>query len=107
MTDLALLFAFFVAVSATGRLARLIVDDDWPPVMWLREKYVMKVPDAWGELVTCTFCVAPWIALPNLLLGWLSFNGDGQLDWWWWVPNLWLAVAYWAAILNARDVPAD
>ncbi len=100
--DLTTIVAFIVGVAATGRLARLVVDDDWPPVVWLREKYVLAVPPNWGELVTCSFCVAPWFALPNLLLAWAT-----DLSWVWWVPNLWLGGAYLAAILNARDVPAD
>lgn len=94
--------AFLIGVIATGRLARLIVDDDWPPVMWLREKYILAVPDKWGELVECSFCVAPWFALPNLILAYTS-----DLAWWWWFPNLWLGGAYLAAILNARDVPSE
>ena len=44
--------AFLVGVIATGRLTRLVVDDDWPPVVWLREKYILAVPEKWGELVT-------------------------------------------------------
>lgn len=94
--------AFLVGVIATGRLTRLVVDDDWPPVVWLREKYILAVPEKWGELVTCSFCVSVWFALPNLLLAWAT-----DLSWVWWVPNLWFASAYLGAILNARDVPSD
>lgn len=100
--DIETIVAFVVGVVATGRLARLIVDDDWPPVVWLRERYVLAVPVAWGELVMCSFCVSVWFALPNLLLAWVT-----DLSWLWWFPNLWLAGAYLAAMVNARDVPAD
>lgn len=97
-----LILAFIVAVIATARLTRLVVDDDWPPMAWLREKYVMAVPEKWAALVECPFCAAPWFALPNLLLAWAS-----DLAWYWWLPNLWLSAAYLAAIVNVRDVPAD
>ena len=107
MWTLDLIIAAVVAVVATGRLTRLVVDDDWPPVAWARGKYIQKAPVAWAELVTCGFCVAPWFALINGAFAWLSYNGDASLDWWWWAPNLWLAAAYAAAILNARDVPSS
>lgn len=100
--DLTTIVAFLIGTIATARAVRLIVDDDWPPVVWLREKYVLSVPEDWAELVTCPFCVAPWIAMPNLALAWAS-----DLAWYWWIPNLWFAVAYLAAMLNVRDVPAD
>jgi hypothetical protein len=96
------IIAVLVGIIATGRMTRLIVDDDWPPIVWLREKYVMAVPAAWAELAMCGFCVAPWVALPNLLIGWAS-----DLAFWWWLPNLWFAGAYAAAMLNARDVPSE
>ena len=105
--DLTLIVAFLIGSLAVGRLARLVVDDDWPPVVWARGKYVAKVPEPWMELVACSFCVAPWFALVNLGAGWLSINGDGLLDWWWWLPNIWLAMAYVGAMITARDIPAD
>jgi len=96
--------AFVIGVLATGRLARLIVDDDWPITVWFREWYIDRLTkgNGWSELVVCAFCVAPWIALPNLLLAW----GSG-LAWYWWLPNLWLATAYLAGMIVARDIPAD
>ncbi len=100
--NLEIIVAFVVGTVAVGRLARLMVDDDWPPVMWLRGWYIRKVPEAWAPLVTCAFCVAPWAALPNLLIAWAS-----GLAWYWWVPNLWLASAYLGAILNGRDIPSQ
>ena len=98
--DLTTIVAFLVGVLATGRLARLVVDDDWPPIAWLREKYILNVRADWAELVTCSFCVSIWFALPNLLLAWAS-----GLAWWWWCFNLWFAGAYIAGMVVARDVP--
>jgi len=94
--------AFVFGVVATGRITRLIVDDDYPPVVWLREWYVLRVPPAWGELVACAFCVSPYVAAINLGVGWAS-----DFAWFWWVPNVWLAGSYLAAMLTARDIPAE
>ncbi len=99
-------FAFIVGVLGTARLVRLIVDDDFPPIMWFRGWYIRTVPEKWAELVVCAFCISFWIGLVNGAAAWLSFNGDGKLDWWWWVPNLILGGSYVAAMINKRDVPA-
>ena len=48
-----LVIAFIVGVIATSRFTRLVVDDDWPPIVWLREKYIMSVPGNWAELAMC------------------------------------------------------
>ena len=98
--SLTLIIAFLVGVVATGRLTRFAVDDDMPILVWLREKYILAVPEKWAELVMCGFCVSVWFALPNVLLAWAT-----DLSWVWWLPNLWLAGAYLAAILHARDIP--
>ncbi len=109
--------AFIVGVIAVSRLTRLIVDDDWPPMVWLRGAYLRALASlfhadqgdqqarratSWYHLVECPFCVAPWLALGSL--GWAWGSG---LAWHWWVFHLWLAAAYLAAILNVRDIPQD
>lgn len=109
MTDLQLILLFVIGVLATARLTKLIVEDDWPPTMWFREWYIVKLTkgNGWAKLVECVFCVAPWVALVNVGLAWLSFDGDGSLDWWWLIPNLWLATSYAAAMTVARDIPPE
>lgn len=107
MSEGLLLAAFVVGVLAVARVVRLIVDDDYPPMVWARRKFVEHVPDDWSELVECPFCVAPYVTAVAAGLTWWSFNGDGKLDWWWWVPTLWLAVSYLAAMVNTRDVPPE
>jgi Protein of unknown function (DUF1360) len=121
--SLDLVFAFIVGVLAVARLTRLLVDDDWPPIVWVRDKYLdalvrlfhadgtndeaaRKAHD-WYQLVECPFCASTWFALANLGLAWWSYNGDGQLDWWWWLPNLWFAGMYLAAMINVRDIPPE
>ena len=102
--DLETIVAFLIGVLAVSRLTRLIVDDDWPPIVWFREWYVVDLckGNKWGELVGCSFCMSVWIGLPWLLVAWAS-----GLAWWWWVPSLWLGGSYIAAMINVRDVPSD
>lgn len=99
-------FMFFIGVMGTARITRLLVDDDWPPVVKLRLWYIRKVPEDWAELAVCAFCVSFWVGLVNGGFAWLSFNHDGKLDWWWIVPNLILGGSYLAAAFNKRDIPA-
>lgn len=121
-----LIAAFIIGVLSVARLTRLVVDDDWPPVAWMRDRYLMwlvnhfgandptaghedggRKATTWYKLVECGFCFSVWPAIPVLALGWLSYNGDASIDWWWWLPNAWLGGAYLSAILVARDIPED
>ena len=85
-------FIFVVATLAVGRVTRLFVDDEFPPMMALRIKYLSYWHDenedgtpkrnkTWGELLVCPFCISFWIALVNGLLAWLSFNGLSDSCW--------------------------
>jgi hypothetical protein len=107
--DLTLIVAFLIGVLGTARVTRLIAEDDYPPALWLRELWIVKVckGNAWSKLIECPFCLSPYIGAVNLGFAWLSINGDSTLDWWWWIPNLWLAGAYLAASYVARDIPPD
>ncbi len=100
-------FAFIVGTVTVGRVTRLVVDDDFPPVVWLRGWWIRNAPEKWADLAVCAFCISFWIAAVNGGLAWLSYNGDGKLDWWWWVPNLIFASAYIGAMINRRDIPAS
>jgi hypothetical protein len=95
------LAAAFVAIVSTGRTARLLVWDDFPPVAWLRLKFYVAAKDTpWKKLGECAFCLAPYLALGMVAWMWLS-----DLAWWWWVPNGWWALSYLAAILVSYDQP--
>lgn len=108
--------AFGLAVVAAGRFTRLVVHDDWPPMVWLRERYLMATcgttdPEevfGWGKLVTCPFCWAPWPVLVDL--GWAAWSGlDTSQPWGvaWWLANLWFAGSYLAAMVVLRDEPPE
>lgn len=100
--DLTLISAFVVGSIAVGRLTRLAVDDDFPPVVWLREWYITHVPESWADLAVCAFCISFWIALANTAWAFVS-----DLHWTWWAFNVTFAGAYLAAVINVRDIPAD
>lgn len=122
MTDLQLIFAFVIGVLATARVTRLFVDDDFPPVVALRDAYLRflakkfdavesedgaRKADSWYGLVQCPWCFGFWASLLATGYAWLSFNGDGKLDWWWWVPNLPWAVSWLVGFMSVRDIPED
>lgn len=92
--------AVIVGIIAVARLTRLVVDDDFPPVAWLRREYMARVPAAWATLPTCAFCVAPYFTA--LSLAWALFTDLGIA---WWVFHGWLAAAYLASMLVVRDTP--
>lgn len=97
------LAAFVVGTISVARTARLLIHDDFPPMVWLRLKFFTKVGDTpWAKLMDCPFCQAPYLSLGMFVWAWLS-----DLAWWWWVPNTWWSMAYLAAILFARDEPPE
>ncbi len=128
MSTFELLLAAVAGTLTIARLTRLVVDDEWPPILVLRQKYVQflgwiflrdadeeeksweeqiaKV-EAWEKLIDCPFCLSFWVALGAAPLTWLSYNGDSQLDWWWWIPTLVMSTSYVAAMVNVRDIPPE
>ena len=75
---------------ATFRITRLIVRDDFPPILWARNKIILAKPvqdrydpntrpetqgrytDWWwlGELVTCAWCASGWVSLLFVGITW-------------------------------------
>jgi hypothetical protein len=97
-----LICAFIVGVLAVTRMTRLLVDDDFPPTLWLRKEYLRRTNEAWGLLVECPWCMSVWVTLIDLGWAWIS-----DLHWTWWLANTWFAVAWLAAFLNLRDIPKE
>lgn len=92
-----ILSAVVVGVLATARLTRLIINDSWPPVLWIRVQWD-RITDhgPWYDLVDCPWCLAPWLVAPNLALAVIT-----DLHPAWWIINGWLAaslVTSWVAI---------
>lgn len=98
------ILAFIVGFMSVARTARLTTYDDFPPVAWLRERWLARysTESKWSGLVVCPFCQAPYLAAG--MFAWAYFS---DLAWWWWVPNVWWAASYLAAIMVAYDEPPD
>lgn len=89
--------AVLVGVLSTARLTRLVTEDSWPPVVWLRVKWdAITDHGPWYDLVDCPWCLAPWLVAPNLILAVAT-----DLHPVWWIINGWLAASLatsWVAI---------
>jgi hypothetical protein len=100
------IIAFTIGVIAVARAARLLVYDDFPPTKAVRDWWVRRTGEKWGDLFLCQFCLAPYLAAGDLAWGYLSgvdwTNGWGLA---WWLVNLWAAGSYLAAIVVAYDEP--
>lgn len=99
---LVLALAGACAALSIARTARLLTHDEFPPVRWLRAQALGRLPEDWQLLATCPFCLAPYLTAGMFGWCWLS-----DLDTWWWVVNGWWAMSYVAAIVVARDEPAE
>lgn len=96
--------ALAILVIGTARIVRLIAFDAYPPAAWLRVKWDDATHQSdWNKLLHCAYCLAPWVAILNLIAYELTLNlGEAYLSAWY-LANLWLTVSYLAAILVAYD----
>ena len=95
----------FTAVLGTGRLARLVTYDDYPPTIWLRIQWSRLTRDnGWAKLATCFWCLTPWLML--VCGGWFAL---GLTVPWvlvaWWLFFGWLGISYLTSMVVARDEP--
>jgi len=98
-----LLLAIAVGVLACARVVRLLIDDDFPPVLKVRVWYLNRTADSnWQGLFECPWCMAPYITLPNILFAWAS-----GLAWYWWLPNAWAAASWAVSYVSLRDIPPE
>lgn len=100
MTHWEWITAVIVGVMSVARTARLITWDALPPAVWFRETAEAKMGEKWGKLVTCPYCVAPYLTAGMIAWAYLS-----DLHWTWWLANGWWAASYAAAIVVAYDEP--
>jgi hypothetical protein len=99
MTHFEWIAAAIIGILSAGRLARLLVFDDFPPAVWLRRRWFVAVGDSnWKGLFECPFCMAPYLVAGSM--AWFYFS-DGH--WSWWIANGWWAASYLAAIVVAYD----
>ena len=87
------------SVLSAARITRLFTWDDFPPTVWLREKYKDLTNEGpWALLLYCGYCFGFWAALGVVSWGYLV-----QFDTAWWLVNGVLSVAYLAAIVMSFD----
>lgn len=99
--------AAFVVILGSGRLARLITQDSWPPAAHFRAFWDRITNDGpWSTLVHCHWCMAPWTTA--LCIGWFGLGTLATpIMIAWWVFWGWLALAYVASIIVAYDDPGN
>lgn len=91
--------AVVVWIVSSARLTRLITQDTFPPVVWLRTKWDDKTDgNGWNTLFHCHWCMSFWVALAIGAWGYLS-----NLHWSWWIVNAVLAASYISACFVERD----
>jgi hypothetical protein len=96
---LTIVAAAAVGVVSAARLTRLVTKDHWPPMSFVRRKYVeMTEGSEWSVLAECPFCVAPYVVAADLAWALKSDLGKN-----WWVANGWLAASYAASLIVVRD----
>jgi hypothetical protein len=102
-----LALAAAVAALSIARTARLLTHDTFPPVQWFRDRIQLwlakgKRRQRWLPLTECPFCLAPYLSAGMFVWIWLCDLGVE-----WWVVNGWWAMSYVAAMIVARDEPAE
>lgn len=83
-----------IALLGAARFTRLVVADDFPPVLWFRARWNHATREGtrfehWNKLPHCPWCFGPYAAALFLLTGYLS-----TWHWVWFVVTGWLAASY-------------
>jgi hypothetical protein len=92
-----------VGVVAAARATRLVTKDHWPPMSFVRRKYVELTKNTeWSVLAECPFCVAPYVVAADL--AWALRSDLGRK---WWIANGWFAASYAASLIVVRDDVPD
>ena len=88
-----------VGVLGSARITRLVVADDFPPVVSLRIAWDRLTNDGpYSKLVHCPWCFAPWVVLINIIAAlWSDLHPA------WWLLNLWMAASYAASWVVFHD----
>jgi len=94
-----LTLAVVVWIVSSARLTRLLTQDSFPPVVWLRMKWDDKTDGSgWNTLFHCHWCMSLWVTAIIGAWGYLA-----NLHWTWWVVNVVLAASYINAMIVERD----
>lgn len=96
-----------VVTLTTSRLTRLWTYDDFPPVAFLRNKYLdfaERFAPSWAELGFCPWCCGFWIALAVIGVGYALdiYDWTGPESGFWTVAGA-LCASYVGAMIQVRD----
>lgn len=96
-----------VTITSAARLTRLGTYDLFPPVKWLRDKFISwsdktERRRGWQLIAFCAYCFSYWPTLAIVLSGYYSHWHDI-----WWIFNGSLGASYLAAILVIRDAEPE
>lgn len=97
-----LLFYIGVGLLASGRLTRLVVNDDWPPVVKFRVWWDGRTQGSlWQKLWHCPWCAGPYMAA---LVMALAFGANAlDIHLWWFIIMGWLGASYVVSWLVFHD----
>lgn len=105
--------ALLVGVLGVARLTRIVVYDEFPPSVWLRMTVTHALENrgpyarAWGKIVTCWWCLSPWLFLVCILWWMLLIPLHPFFMYAWWAWWGMLAGGYAATMLIVRDTPKE
>lgn len=100
--------AVLIGIVSVARTARLVVWDDYPPTMWLRDRWDRATGEsAWNKLLHCQFCITPYMSAVMLAWWWFAERAGGVWDNVWWIVNGVWAASYIAASWVAYDQPEE
>ena len=113
MNHFELIAAGLIAVMSVARTARLIIYDDLPPMVWLRERVVARYADdsKWAKLWECPFCMTPYLMVGMFAWAAAALDTDPydmwSSAWWWFVVNGIWGLCYLSASYVVYDMPED
>lgn len=91
--------AVVVGILSAARITRLVTQDSFPPVAWVRARWDDRTDGGtWNDLLHCHWCFAPYATGFVMASGFLS-----HFHWTWWIFNLWLAASYLASMTVEHD----
>lgn len=98
--------AVLVGVISVARTARLLIFDDFPPMVYLRARFLalFSEDNSWSKIAECPFCLSPYLSTGMFVWAYLAYS-HGDIHWTWWVVNGIWAGSYLAAILVVYDTP--
>lgn len=95
-----------IGIVSVARMTRFVTYDDFPPMEWLRGRLVQVLPNRWGAVMVCPFCMAPYLMAVQIAWFLATYHAPQSTFLIWWVlPHGWWAASYLSSIVVAHDQP--